>query len=105
MPNIIMTNRLQQVVEVEAEAGISVMENIRNVEAGVDAICGGMCACATCHVYVDADWVEQLPPRSFEENVMLQDLDTFDPARSRLSCQIRTEMAYDGLKLTVAPED
>lgn len=105
MPRIVVTNRDQQVVEVEAEAGISVMENIRGVEAGVDAICGGMCACATCHVYVDDEWVGQLPPRSFEENVMLQDLRSFDSARSRLSCQIRTEMAYDGLRLTVAPEE
>lgn len=105
MPKLVVTNRRREVIEVEAEAGISVMENIRGVEAGVDAICGGMCACATCHVYIDDAWLEQLPPRSFEENVMLQELDSFDSLRSRLSCQIRTEMAYDGLRLTVAPEE
>jgi len=105
MPRITVTNRNRQTVEVEAATGISVMENIRDVEAGVDAICGGMCSCATCHVYIDPDWIGRLPPRSFEENVMLRDLQTFDAGRSRLSCQIRTEAAMDGLQLTVAPEE
>jgi 2Fe-2S ferredoxin len=105
MPQIIVTNRNQETIAVDAEVGLSVMENIRDTDQSVDALCGGMCACATCHVYVADPWVEQLPPRSFVEDVMLQDLASFDALRSRLSCQIRMEPAYDGLELAVAPEE
>ena len=90
--------------EVEATAGLSVMENIRGLDAGVDAICGGMCACATCHVYVGADWQNRLPTRSYEETFMLKHEENFDPDRSRLSCQIRMEEGLDGLQITVAKE-
>jgi len=105
MTKIVVTDRDARVVEVNAEPGISIMENIRDLDASVEAICGGMCACATCHVYVDPAWKEQLPPRSFEEQRMLQDLDFFDAERSRLSCQIEMAAAYDGITLTVAPEE
>jgi 2Fe-2S ferredoxin len=70
----------------------------------VEAICGGMCACATCHVYVDPTWIGKLPRRSYEEQSMLQDHPSFDAERSRLSCQIVVREAFDGLRITVAPD-
>ena len=42
--------------EVDAKTGLKVMENLRELDYGVAAICGGMCSCATCHVYVDPEW-------------------------------------------------
>ena len=47
--------------EVDAKPGLKVMETLRELDYGVAAICGGMCSCATCHVYVDPEWVSKLP--------------------------------------------
>lgn len=105
MVKLVVTDRTGRVVQVDAKPGLSLMENIRDLEASVDAICGGMCACATCHVFIDPEWMERLPPRAYEEQQMLQDSSLFDPARSRLSCQIEVTDACEGLKLTVAPEE
>jgi ferredoxin, 2Fe-2S len=105
MVKLVVTDREGRVVEVDAEPRLSLMENIRDLEASVDAICGGMCACATCHVFVDPAWAKRLPPRAYEEHQMLQDLGSFDPERSRLSCQIQVTEELDGLTLTVAPEE
>lgn len=105
MVKLVVTDREQRVVEVEATPGLSMMESLREIDASVEAICGGMCACATCHVYVDPDWAERVGPRSFEENLMLEDLESFDPYRSRLSCQIEVTEALEGITLTVGPEE
>ena len=105
MPRLIVTNRRGKTTEVEARSGISVMENIRELDDSVDAICGGMCACATCHVYIDAEQTRLVPPRGYEEQLMLEDLDAYDPARSRLACQIVVTDSIDGLALTVGPEE
>lgn len=102
---MVIVDRQGREVEVDARPGFSVMENIRDLDNSVEAICGGMCACATCHVLVDPAWAARLAPRSFEEQLMLQDLTAFDPERSRLSCQIVVSDALDGLALTVAPEE
>jgi ferredoxin, 2Fe-2S len=105
MVKLVVTDRAGRVVEVEAERNISIMENIRDLDASVDAICGGMCACATCHVFIAPEWADRLPPRAYEEHQMLQDLESFDPERSRLSCQIEVTDALEGLELTVGPEE
>src|SRR5690606_17977827 len=102
---LVVTNRQGRELTVDARVGFSVMENIRDLPASVEAVCGGLCACATCHVLVDPEWASVLPPRSYEERLMLEDLPSFDPARSRLSCQIVVTDALDGLKLAVGPED
>ena len=104
MVKLVVTDKDGREVAVDARPGVSIMENIRTLPRSVEAICGGMCACATCHVYVDPDWVGKLPRRSYEEQVMLQDQASFDPARSRLSCQIVVSQAVDGLRLTVAAD-
>ena len=82
---------------VEVKAGLSVMEGaIRNNVPGIDADCGGACACATCHVYVDPAWLEKLPKRQEMEEQMLDFAQEVKP-NSRLSCQIKVTPALDGL--------
>ena len=105
MVKLVVTDKDGRVVEVEARAGLSIMENIRELPRSVEAICGGLCSCATCHVLVDDDWVRRLPPRRFEERLMLAGSPLFDAVRSRLSCQIKVIPELEGLRLTVAPGD
>lgn len=82
---------------VEVKSGLSVMEGaIRNNVPGIDADCGGACACATCHVYVDEAWVEKTGTASAMEESMLDFADAVQPT-SRLSCQIRVSDSLDGL--------
>lgn len=88
----------------EVAEGLSLMESLRN--AGIDeieALCGGGCACATCHVYVEGDAVAGLDPLSSDEDDLLDAADARDE-RSRLSCQIRCEPLINGLHVTIAPE-
>jgi 2Fe-2S ferredoxin len=105
MPKLIVTTREGTVQEINGEAGLTVMEVIR--DGGMDellALCGGCCSCATCHVYVDAEFAGALPPISEDENDLLDSSDQRDE-RSRLSCQIPFSPALDGLRVTIAPED
>ena len=82
---------------VEAKVGLSVMENaVRNNVPGIDADCGGACACATCHVYVDEAWRDKTGSQSAMEESMLDFAEEVRP-ESRLSCQIRFTEALDGL--------
>ena len=83
--------------EVAAEEGSTVMETaIRNGIPGIDAECGGACSCATCHVYVDEEWVEVVgPPQPMEEDMLDFAFDV--RPSSRLSCQIRVRQDLDGL--------
>ena len=105
MPKLIVLTRDGTERTVEGEAGLSVMEIIR--EEGFDellALCGGCCSCATCHVHVDPEWLSALPPMSEDENDLLDSSD-HRTARSRLSCQLPFEPALDGLRVQIAPED
>ena len=87
--------------EVEAENGSTVMENaIRNGVPGIEAECGGACACATCHVYVDEGFKETVgDPEPMEEDML--DFAFEVRPTSRLSCQIRVSDELDGLTVTV----
>ena len=87
----------------EGREGWSVMEILRDGGLDIAAECGGACACATCHVYVDDGWYEKLPPRSEGETDML-DMALAVEANSRLSCQITCAPELDGIKVTIAPE-
>jgi 2Fe-2S ferredoxin len=89
--------------EVEAENGSTVMENaIRNGVPGIEAECGGACACATCHVYVADEWRAATgDPEPMEED-MLDFAYELKPS-SRLSCQIHVTDELDGLVVTVPP--
>jgi 2Fe-2S ferredoxin len=83
--------------QVEADEGSTVMENaIRNGIPGIDAECGGACSCATCHVYVDEEWMEAVgDPQPMEEDMLDFAFDV--RPNSRLSCQIRVRSELDGL--------
>lgn len=86
---------------VEAKTGTSLMEAaVDNDIAGIVAECGGACSCATCHVYVDAAWVEKLPPPDAQEDGML-DCVLDRTEQSRLSCQIEIGPELDGLLVRV----
>ncbi len=103
MASIVVIDREGAEHVIEATPGWSVMEIIRENDLPIEAACGGCCACATCHVYVDAAWLEQLTPASDEEDRMLDEAYQVQ-ANSRLSCQIPFTDALDGLKVTLAPE-
>lgn len=90
---------------VDAVVGRSVMENIR--DAGIDelqALCGGSCSCATCHVYVDPAFAGLVPAMGEDENDLL-DGTGHREGNSRLSCQIGFTAALTGLRVSIAPED
>lgn len=90
---------------IEGKSGHSVMEVIReNLSESPFAICGGNCSCATCHIYVAAEFLERLPPMSDDENDIL-DGSNHRAARSRLSCQIPLTAELEGLQVEVAPEE
>ena len=92
--------------QIEAKTGVSMMEVLRDSgDFGVAAICGGLCSCATCHVYVDDAWFGKLKARHNDEQEILTALSSFKPNHSRLSCQIPFTNELDGIKVTVAPED
>ena len=87
--------------DVEAENGSTVMENaIRNGVPGIEAECGGACACATCHVYVDERWTDEVgEPEAMEEDMLDFAYDV--RPNSRLSCQIKVRPELDGLVVSV----
>ena len=87
--------------EVDAENGTTVMENaIKNSVPGIEAECGGACACATCHVYVDEAWAEKAgSPEAMEED-MLDFAFEVQPT-SRLSCQVKVTDELDGIVVRV----
>lgn len=90
--------------EVEVPVGISVMEGaVQNGVPGIDADCGGQCACATCHVVVALDWRNRVGPVNEQEGDML-DLVEDRQEGSRLSCQIEMREEFDGLEV-VLPEN
>jgi 2Fe-2S ferredoxin len=89
---------------VDAAAGTTVMEAaVDNDVRGIVAECGGACSCATCHVYVDPQWADKLPPPDAPEDCMLGGVHDRRPT-SRLSCQIVLKPALDGLTVEVAQE-
>jgi len=105
MAELVVVDRDGREHTVEGRLGVSVMETLRELDFGVAAICGGMCSCATCHVWVDEAWAARLPPRQGDEQELLQELTSFRPASSRLSCQIPFSEALAGLKVAIAPDE
>ena len=97
MPKITYIEHNGKLHTVEVHKELSVMEGaLQNNIPGVDADCGGACACATCHIYVDEKWFDKLPKKADGEQDML-DM-AFEPNKfSRLSCQITVADELDGL--------
>lgn len=105
MVKITVTDLSGKSTPIEAEVGLSLMENIRNADFDdLAAVCGGCCSCCTCHVFVDGDDYDRLPEMEDDEQYLLEDSDHFQAGSSRLSCQIEVDDSLDGLKVTIAPE-
>ncbi len=82
---------------VDVKLGLTVMEGaVKNNIPGIDADCGGACACATCHVYIDKAWADKSGASTAMEESMLDFAEGVEP-NSRLSCQIKVSDALDGL--------
>ena len=87
--------------QVDTDLGVTVMEGaVRNSVPGIDGDCGGACACATCHVYVDEAWLSRLEPQSDMERSMLEFAENVHP-NSRLGCQIKMRADLDGLVVSM----
>ena len=100
MAQIKVTDRDGVEHDIDGNTSFTLMENLRDLDYGVAAVCGGMCACATCHVYVDEAWLDKTGKASAMEEDMLDF--AFDVREeSRLSCQIKVADALDGLVLRV----
>ena len=101
MPKIVFTEPDGGQREIDAPLGITLMEAARQHGVqGVVAQCGGACACATCHVYIDPSWLDKLDPAEEMEEGMLEI--AWEPrGNSRLSCQIQITAEMDGLQVTV----
>jgi 2Fe-2S ferredoxin len=104
MTTLNVTDRDGNEHQIEAKLGATLMEVLRDrEELGVVGLCGGICSCATCHIYVDPDWASKLPAASSGEQEVLADTPDTNP-QSRLGCQIKIKPEYDGLRVTIAPD-
>ena len=103
MTNLIVTDPEGQTHTLDATPGWRVMEVIKEAGLPMRADCGGCCACATCHVYVDDAWLSKLKPASNEEKDLLGESYAEQP-NSRLACQITVTKDLDGLAVTIAPD-
>ena len=100
MPTIIYIDHAGTERQIEVKTGLTVMEGaIKHNVPGIDADCGGACACATCHVYVDLAFLDKVGAASAMEESMLDFAEGVEP-NSRLSCQIKVTDALDGLRVT-----
>jgi len=101
---ITVIDREDQLHELEAplDMGLNLMELIKAYELPIQATCGGMALCSTCHVFIQSD--HDLPERSEAEELALEQSFHMDEDTSRLSCQIRLTEALDGLIVKLAPE-
>ncbi|HVN42128.1 MAG TPA: hypothetical protein VMT50_05040 [Steroidobacteraceae bacterium] len=105
MAKMRVTDREGKIHEVEGRTGVKVMETLRDYDYGVTAICGGLCSCATCHIFVEPSWMGRVPAPQNDEKELLVELQHYDAARSRLSCQLDFSDGLDGLELTIAPDE
>ena len=105
MAVIHVVNRAGEKHDIEGKTGASLMEALRDNDMDVEAICGGCCSCATCHVFIDDKWAAKLPARSEDEQELVEETEHYKPDHSRLSCQIQVTDELDGISLTVAPEE
>jgi 2Fe-2S ferredoxin len=104
MARMSVVDRDGRLHEIEAKPGLKIMEILRELDYGVAAICGGLCSCATCHVFVDPAWVDKLPKKQSDEQDLLTELSDYNAATSRLSCQVDFTPELSGIKVTIAPD-
>ena len=103
MSKIYVIDREGNTHKIQSEDGLTLMEIIRDAGLDIEAACGGCCACATCHIYIDKEWLEKLPKIEEEEDSML-DQAFHVTTQSRLGCQIQYSDKFNGIKLKLAPE-
>ena len=98
-----VTDREGNKHELEGDSNSTLMEILRDAGLDIEAACGGCCACATCHVYVNDKWLNKINAIDDDEESMLDQ--AFDVKEtSRLSCQISLSDDLDGIELELAPE-
>jgi len=102
---VLVTDRNGNGHALETSGGRPLMEVLREANLEVEGTCGGACACGTCHVYVGAGWADRLPPRSEDEQMMLDAIADLVEVRpnSRLSCQIPMSEALNGISVEIGP--
>jgi len=105
MPKMFVIDREGGQHEFDLEAGQSIYEPLRELDAGIEALCGGMCSCATCHVYIESEFAGKIPAAQDDEMELLEETECFKEGESRLSCQVFMSDELDGIKLTIAPEE
>jgi 2Fe-2S ferredoxin len=100
---IVARDREGKETVIEGRDGWTIMEMLRDGGLPITAECGGACACATCHIYIEDGWYEKLPPPKEGETDMLDMALAVQP-NSRLSCQLICSEELDGIVVTLAPE-
>jgi 2Fe-2S ferredoxin len=97
-------DREDATVSVTAAAGQRLMERLRDMRGGVEALCGGEPNCTTCHVYMPANLTPHIPPPTDYEIELLECLDSYRANESRLSCQVKVSAAFEGKSIRVVPD-
>ncbi len=105
MPVLDVTDRTGASSRLVAREGDTVMEALRDAGLPIEAVCGGCCVCATCHVYIDPAWVPRLASPKRGEVALLEGCRHYESTTSRLGCQISLRAEDDGLALRLAPEE
>lgn len=105
MGKIHVTDREGGKHEIELNPGDNLMEPLRELDAGIEALCGGMCSCATCHIFLEKEWFDKLEAPEGDELELLEETECFKADASRLSCQIDFSDELDGMTFTIAPEE
>ena len=88
MGRIVVTDRAGEEHEIDIKSGANLMEQLRELDNGVEALCGGMCSCATCHVFVKPEWFSSLDAAEGDELELLEETESYRADESRLSCQV-----------------
>ena len=103
MNKIVVKDRVGKNHSLNANSGSTIMEIIRDAGLDIEAACGGCCACATCHIYVDNEWLSKLNPKDEDEESMLDQ--AFEiKENSRLGCQIEFDEDLNGIIVELAPD-
>jgi 2Fe-2S ferredoxin len=105
MGKMVVKDREGEIHEIEIAAGDNIMEPLRELDSGTESLCGGMCSCATCHVFIQPDWFAKLESAQDDELELLEETETYRKDESRLSCQLEFTDELDGITFTIAPEE
>ena len=105
MPTIQVTNLAGEVSSLDATSGNTLMEELRdNGYDDIEAVCGGVCSCASCHVYIESKWAPLTGKPGEDEHQLVTSTDYYKES-SRLSCQITVSDEMDGMEVNIAKQD